>query len=964
MKQLAGKTKIFTIIGSLLTIGFFLAVFLSSLLNFSVPRANAIDAPINFANDTFTAANGTLLQNHVSDSGATWTKSTGGGASNLTVDTDRIYSPVNGSGWTPYYTSALSTNADYDIQADIRAPYSGASSFHVCGRIATNSLDAYCAGLNNGVWKLYKRVGSTITLLGQYVGDISGANAATVMLRMRGTQLEVYINGVNRISATDSSLTAAGRAGIAAYYTDPYTSLWIDNWSASNSDSGTTPPPGDTTAPSVPTNLTTATVSTSQINLSWTASTDNVGVTGYKVFRGGVQIATSTGITYSDTGLTASTTYSYTVAAADLEGNVSAQSSPVIATTQSATVPPPSDSFTFTATGDIGATAATTVTLQSMAAQGGAFSLALGDLSYNQLVPETAWCDYVKNIFGQTYPFELEVGNHENGIEAGGPNGYIENFVQCLPDRLGAIGTYGRQYYFDYPSTNPLARFIMLPAGESAISGGPRVNYENGSAEQQWLNTTIDEARASGIKWIIVGMHMLCPTIGEKGCQTWQASPGPDLFNFLVSKKVDLVLHGHDHNYQRSKQFALSASCPSIPVQSDATPNAVADLNCIVDSDDSLTRGAGTVVVISGITPNYLWPADISWSDPEAPYFKAAQNNNYGYTKVTVSASQLTSQFVPTGTPHDTPTTFSDVFTITDSGTVPLPVPDTTAPSVPTNLAATTVSTSQINLSWTAATDNVGVTGYRVFRSGMQVGTSTGIAYSDTGLTASTTYSYAVAAFDAAGNTSVQSNEASATTQAAGIAIINFANDTFTAANGTLLQNHVSDSGATWTKSTGGGASNLTVDTDRIYSPVNGSGWTPYYTSALSTNADYDIQADIRAPYSGASSFHVCGRIATNSLDAYCAGLNNGVWKLYKRVGSTITLLGQYVGDISGANAATVMLRMRGTQLEVYINGVNRISATDSSLTAAGRAGIAAYYTDPYTSLWIDNWSASNAGTT
>mgnify|MGYP001610231013 CR=1 FL=1 len=49
----------------------------------------------------------------------------------------------------------------------------------------------------------------------------------------------------------------------------------------------------------------------------------------------------------------------------------------------------------------------------------------------------------------------------------------------------------------------------------------------------------------------------------------------------------------------------------------------------------------------------------------------------------------------------------------------------------------------------------------------MQIGTSTGITYSDTGLTASTTYSYAVAAFDAAGNTSVQSNEASATTQSA-----------------------------------------------------------------------------------------------------------------------------------------------------------------------------------------------------
>ncbi|KKT28966.1 MAG: hypothetical protein UW15_C0023G0007, partial [Parcubacteria group bacterium GW2011_GWC1_44_10] len=68
----------------------------------------------------------------------------------------------------------------------------------------------------------------------------------------------------------------------------------------------------DTTPPSVPTNLTATAISSSQINLSWTASTDNVGVAGYKVFRGGVQIATvTTGTSYSNTGLTAATTYSY-----------------------------------------------------------------------------------------------------------------------------------------------------------------------------------------------------------------------------------------------------------------------------------------------------------------------------------------------------------------------------------------------------------------------------------------------------------------------------------------------------------------------------------------------------------------------------------------------------------------------------------------------------------------------------
>jgi parallel beta-helix repeat protein len=85
----------------------------------------------------------------------------------------------------------------------------------------------------------------------------------------------------------------------------------------------TSTPDPDTTPPSVPTNLTGTAVSSAIIRLSWTASTDNVGLVGYCVYRDEKLIGTSTTTSYSDTGLTAGATYSYTVAAYDGVGNVS-----------------------------------------------------------------------------------------------------------------------------------------------------------------------------------------------------------------------------------------------------------------------------------------------------------------------------------------------------------------------------------------------------------------------------------------------------------------------------------------------------------------------------------------------------------------------------------------------------------------------------------------------------------------
>ena len=162
----------------------------------------------------------------------------------------------------------------------------------------------------------------------------------------------------------------------------------------------------------------------------------------------------------------------------------------------------------------------------------------------------------------------------------------------------------------------------------------------------------------------------------------------------------------------------------------------------------------------------------------------ASASDNVGVTKVEIYING-TLKATDTATPYtyswDTTGTANGSYTLTakaydasgnigQTGTITVtvnnlsPVADTSAPTTPANPSATAASASQINLTWTASTDNVGVAGYKISRNGTQIGTATANSYQDTGLAASTSYTYTVAAFDAAGNTSAQSASVSATT--------------------------------------------------------------------------------------------------------------------------------------------------------------------------------------------------------
>jgi hypothetical protein len=126
-------------------------------------------------------------------------------------------------------------------------------------------------------------------------------------------------------------------------YTDQWGQTMYDLWAANGmskpelmtSASWGAPPTQDTEPPTAPTNLTARAVSSSQIDLSWGPSTDNVGVAGYLIVRDGAYVATVTGTSFQDIGLAPSTTYSYVVMAYDDAHNV-ASSNTATATTRKA----------------------------------------------------------------------------------------------------------------------------------------------------------------------------------------------------------------------------------------------------------------------------------------------------------------------------------------------------------------------------------------------------------------------------------------------------------------------------------------------------------------------------------------------------------------------------------------------------------------------------------------------------
>jgi len=425
--------------------------------------------------------------------------------------------------------------------------------------------------------------------------------------------------------------------------------------------------------PGAPTNLSATAASCSQINLSWTASTGTV--TGYYVYRGSTQIATTSSTSYSDTGLAANTQYSYYVVAYNSNGN-SGNSNTAQATTQSCS---------------------------------SSYSL---------------WSS-------PTVP----------GTPDSGPDSAVNLGVQFEANQAGTIS--GIRFY------------------KASTNTGTHIGTLYTSTGTQLAQATFSGESASG----------------------WQQ------VNFTAV------------NISANTVYVAAYECPNGHYPDDQGYFASAYTNGPLTAPASGNVTDGNGVYTYGSTPAF-----------------------------------------PTGTWNQS-NYYVDIVFNPSGGSVP---------GAPSNLSAVAASCSQINLSWTASTGTV--TGYYVYRNSTQVGTTSSTSYSDTGLSASTQYSYYVVGYNSYGN-SGNSNTSQATTPACG------GSGGPTGLTG--LASSATQNDLVWTAGTG------SISSYNVYrngSLVGTAAYTAYTDTGLTAGTQYSY-------YVGASGYSNSNTIQVTTLTSASGGL-------------------------------------------------------------------------------------------
>ncbi|WP_405079196.1 fibronectin type III domain-containing protein [Paenibacillus chitinolyticus] len=466
----------------------------------------------------------------------------------------------------------------------------------------------------------------------------------------------------------------------------------------------------DTTAPSAPTNVRITGTTETTVSLAWSASTDNVGVTGYEVYRTGNGAvnelsATATGTSVTVTGLNNGASYSFYVVAKDAKGNKSPASGSVNVSLDTQAPSAPGNlkaslsglnlTLTWTASTDNVGVARYRL---YKAYDGGGYEV------HNQYETTSAAFGIVE---GRSYKFKvtaLDAAGNESPA-SGEVSVLVDTTAPSAPTNVRITGT-----------TETTVSLAWSASTDNVSVTGYEV-YRTGNGAVNELSAT-----ATGTSVTVTGLNN-----------------GASYSFYVVAKDAK----GNKSPASGSVNVSLDTQAPSAPGNLKAS---LSGLNL------TLTWTASTDNV--GVARYRLYKAyDGGGYEVHNQYettsaaFGIVEGRSYKFKVTALDAAG-----------NESPA----------SGEVSVLV-DTTAPSAPTNVRITGTTETTVSLAWSASTDNVGVTGYEVYRTGNGAvnelsATATGTSVTVTGLNNGASYSFYVVAKDAKGNKSPASGSVKVST--------------------------------------------------------------------------------------------------------------------------------------------------------------------------------------------------------
>ncbi len=632
---------------------------------------------------------------------------------------------------------------------------------------------------------------SSISLTWSSSTDVGGSGLAGYRIYRDGSATPLA--SVTGLTHTDGGLVAASTH---TYRVTAYDIAGNES-AAVGPVSGTTQPPPDTTAPSVPGNLAISATTSSSISLSWSASTDTggSGLAGYRIYRdgSGTPLASVSGTTYTNSGLAAASTHTYRVAAYDVAGNESAGAGPVTGITQ-----PLPDTAAPSVPGNLnvnGTTASSIVLAWSASTDTGGSGLG-GYRVYRDNVAIATVTNTAGSVLGFDIPAtetiftSAVVGDYQFTSEhfhLPGDGGFASNGTTYLAYEGGR----GRP--ITMTRVNGAAFSILDFDGAEAVTQDPA---SRPSAESIGVIGTRVDGSTVSVVLVLDGIndgpaggsandfqHFVLPTpltelvsvlfygiradgrVG--GIAIDNIGFGPNAAGSVTTYTDTGLEADSSHSYGvTAYDVAGNESAQAGPVTgtTQALPDTVAPS---VPGNLAVSGATSTSISLS-------WSASSDTGDSGLAGYRIYRDG--GATPLTSTTS---TSFTDTGLASDASHTYRvsayDVAGNESAQAGPVtgttqPPPDTAAPSVPGNLAVSTSTSTSISLSWNASSDTggSGLAGYRIYRDGgaTPLTSTTSTSFTNTGLASDTSHTYRVSAYDVAGNESAQAGPVTGTTQA------------------------------------------------------------------------------------------------------------------------------------------------------------------------------------------------------